>query len=238
MPIADDSPVLVEIADTAEAMSADLLFGAPGRVDLLVGNVFFNSFFAIRNRTVLARYDKVALMPFSESNPLRGIAEIPGDDYRAGQSRRPLSSHAGSLGVLLCSESMFGAHAREAVREGAEVLVNAANDSWFASEAAARMQLDMSVLRAVETRRFVLRPTLTGYTAVIDPRGVITDLAPFGTPEWIVSEVRPSRAATGYLLWGDAPAVCALLFLIGWSGFAGLRERGGLAVHAQPGGWN
>jgi apolipoprotein N-acyltransferase len=126
------------------------------------------------------------------------------DLYTAGRDARPVATQAGRLGMLLCSEAMLPRYAAELSRAGAELLVNPSNDGWFADLGAARQQLAAVALRAIENRRSVLRPTATGYTAVIDPHGRVVAEAPPGVPAVLEAEVAGSRAATPYQAWGDA----------------------------------
>ena len=66
---------------------------------------------------------------------------------------------------------MFPDLVRQAVRQGAEVLVNLSNDAWFGDAAPARQQLEIATLRAVENRRYLVRAAATGFSAVVDPHG-------------------------------------------------------------------
>jgi apolipoprotein N-acyltransferase len=63
---------------------------------------------------------------------------------------------------------------REAVHEGAELIVTLSNDAWFAYGAGPRLHLAMAVFRSLETRRSQLRATPTGISAAISPTGEIT----------------------------------------------------------------
>ena len=199
----------------AEQGNVEVLAGAPARVGESPATGMFNSFFLLRMDRVADRYDKVSLTPFSERKPFRGWLEWGRDEYATGVSRRPLSSRMGGVGVLLCGEVMFGRHAREAVRLGARILSNPANDSWFGSESAARMQLDVAAMRAVETRRPLVRPTMTGVTAVIDAAGRVVVEAPFGRPALLRANVTPESSETAYVRLGDwAGAVSALATLV------------------------
>ena len=85
--------------------------------------------------------------------------------------RRSSSSRCGGLriGTAICSEAMGPGYVRRVVAAGATVLVNPSNDYWFTSAAAARQQLAKTRLRAIETRRFVVRATSTGYSALDRP---------------------------------------------------------------------
>ena len=59
------------------------------------------------------------------------------------------------------------------VQEGAQVLVNITNDSWYGRSAAPRQHLEIGAFRAIENRRPFLRCANSGYSAVIDPLGRI-----------------------------------------------------------------
>ena len=53
-------------------------------------------------------------------------------------------------------------------------LVNISNDSWFGDSPMPYIHLNSARLRAVENRRFLLRASNSGISAVIAPTGEIT----------------------------------------------------------------
>jgi apolipoprotein N-acyltransferase len=216
----------------AKASGVDVLTGAPSVFGSASALQQFNSYFVLHDGALADRYDKVALTPFSETNPLARWIDVASAVYTPGRTPRPLQSTAGPVGVLLCGEAMFGPAARALVRAGAELLANPANDSWFANGGAARMQLDIAALRAIETRRWLLRPTLSGYTAAIDPHGRIAAIAPLSRPEILEARVRRSRADTFYLRHGDVVAQGAVVAALLWT--AALGVTGG-RVHPRSG---
>ena len=71
---------------------------------------------------------------------------------------------------------------------------------------AARHQLAVASLRAVENRRYLVRPTEDGFSAIIDPHGRLEVAAERGTHEALVGRVRLSNATTIYQKVGDAAA--------------------------------
>jgi apolipoprotein N-acyltransferase len=213
----EPSPQRERIDRFARESHASLLVGAPDYRYTATRTQYFNSAFVVEGGVLRGRYDKVHLMPFSESNPLRGIAAIGSDLYTAGSSVRPLPTRAGRVGVLLCSEAMLPGYAGELARAGAEWLANPSNDDWFRDLGAARQQLAAVALRAVENRRFVLRPAAAGYTAVIDAHGRVVAEAPYGEPAFLAAHVRGSRATTPYQAWGDAVALGAGGLGLAWT---------------------
>lgn len=128
-------------------------------------------------------YAKRKLVPFGEYIPLRSALGwldkvVPiGGDFIPGQSAEPLMLPVGaqrvSAGVLICYEDIFPALARESVLNGAEVLMVLTNNAWFGEGGAAYQHAAHSVLRAVETRRPVIRCGNGGWSGWIDEFGHI-----------------------------------------------------------------
>jgi apolipoprotein N-acyltransferase len=101
--------------------------------------------------------------------------------------------------------------ARALARSGAELLVNLSNDDWFGGHAAVEQHFRASLLRAVETRRFLLRATNSGVTAIVDPRGVVTASAPRDAPAIVAGQVAAASVETLYVRIGDVFAWTCLL---------------------------
>jgi apolipoprotein N-acyltransferase len=169
-----------------------------------------NSVFLVTRDGVEGRYDKVRLMMFSETRPL-AFLPLGSDRLVAGDAPRPIRYRDVSFGLAVCSEAMYPEYVRETVRAGAEVLVAPTVDSWFGTPGGARQQLEATAMRAIETRRFVLRPTATGISAVIDPQGRVVAEAPSGEPAVLVAAVSPARTRTLYTRIGDAGTGVAAL---------------------------
>ncbi|MCC6588378.1 MAG: apolipoprotein N-acyltransferase [Bryobacterales bacterium] len=131
---------------------------------------------------LVARYDKMFLVPFGEFVPwpftfVNRITQEAGD-FIPGQKLvvMPVGSHG--LGPFICYESAFPHLVRQFANEGADVLVNLTNDGYFGRTAARLQHLQLARMRAAENRRWVLRPTNDGYTVSIDPAGRIVDRLP------------------------------------------------------------
>jgi apolipoprotein N-acyltransferase len=124
---------------------------------------------------IVARYDKQHLVPFSERFPLRSEALRRRfgrlREVEPGGPSPPLPTAAGAAGVVTCNESLLPEVVARRVADGATLLVNPAHDRWIADAAYGEMQLDVAVLRAVEQRRYLIRVSTSGPSAVIDPWG-------------------------------------------------------------------
>jgi apolipoprotein N-acyltransferase len=128
-------------------------------------------------------YAKRKLVPFGEYIPLRPILGwlekvVPiGGDFQRGTDAHPFLLPVGPgrvpVGVLICYEDIFPELARDSVRSGAEVLAVLTNNGWFGEGGAAYQHATHSVLRAVETRRPVIRCGNGGWSGWIDEFGNI-----------------------------------------------------------------
>ncbi|WP_269538875.1 apolipoprotein N-acyltransferase [Cerasicoccus fimbriatus] len=131
-------------------------------------------------------YAKRRLVPFGEYIPLRDVlffisTVVPLDiDLKPGDHSRPLPVTVGEetwqAGPLICYEDIFSRLGREVVRSGADFIVVVTNDGWYGEEAGAYQHAAHSVLRAVETRRPVVRCGNHGWSGWIDEYGNVRDV--------------------------------------------------------------
>ena len=149
-------------------------------------------------------YRKRKLVPFGEFVPARAVlgwldkvVPLPGD-FEAGDSSQLLLFNANGVtlaaGPLICYEDTFPALARASVKANADILVVLTNNGWFGRGGAAEQHASHSVLRAVETRRPVLRIGNAGWSGWIDEFGAVravlrkvTRPNPDGTVRTVVS---------------------------------------------------
>jgi len=131
---------------------------------------------------MIGRYDKINLVPFGEFVPrvfgwVNRITKEAGD-FAPGSRivEFPVSGH--KLGAFICYESAFPDLVREFAKGGAQVLVNLSNDGYFGHSSAREQHLELVRMRAAENRRWIVRATNDGITAVIDPAGRVAFRAP------------------------------------------------------------
>ena len=123
-------------------------------------------------------------------------------------------------GVFICYEAVFADEVRQFARLGAEVLVNISDDGWYGDTSAPWQHLNMARMRAIENRRWILRDTNTGVTAVIDPYGRVRQSIPRHQTDALPAEFAFRDDITFYTAHGDVFAwLCAILSLgvVGWS---------------------
>jgi apolipoprotein N-acyltransferase len=138
-------------------------------------------------------YDKIHLVPFGEYVPLRRwltfasrlTADIsdftPGYIYAVGHLHgieTYVPSGGPTFGVFICYEAIFPGEIRQFAANGAQLVINVSNDGWFGRSAAPEQHVMMARVRAVESRRWLLRDTNNGYTVSVDPYGrVVASMA-------------------------------------------------------------
>ncbi len=202
---------LEELRRHAAEAGKEILLGAVERQAAGEGTRYYNSVVTLGPGRTQA-YRKRHLVPFGEFIPpgfgwILAILQIPLTDFARGErAQAPIVAAGLSLGVAICYEDMFGEEVIDHL-PAAEALLNVSNDAWFGETLAADQHLQASQMRAIETRRWVLRSTNTGVTAAIDERGRVVARLPQFTTGSIVERVVPRAGATPYARWGNAPAL-------------------------------
>jgi apolipoprotein N-acyltransferase len=108
-----------------------------------------------------------------------------------------------SVGPPICYESIFGEFCGGFVKKGAQFLAVYSNDGWWDNSPGYRQHLAFSSLRAIETRRYILRSANLGSCAIIDWYGHVFQATPYGVPAAISGSVYPNSEETFYVKYGD-----------------------------------
>ena len=152
------------------------------------GEGLYNRTLAVVDGDITDHVDKSYLVPGAEK-PVLGLGR---GDYASGTGRRVLSIAGTQVGVLICYEDLLPQAVAAAVWQGAEVLVAPSNDTWLGPGKGGQLHLAGAKLAAVTSGRWLVRPTTSGTSAVIDPRGRLRWTAP-----WIDGDLHPN--APGYV---------------------------------------
>jgi apolipoprotein N-acyltransferase len=231
-----DDPVMRGIAERlASRTQAPLLLGSVAFEGGAGSERWYNAAMLVTPDKGLSPnyYAKQKLVPFGEYVPLRPLlgwiskfVPMP-DDATPGIGANPLvvglRDNAAALGPLICYEDIFPQLARASALAGADALVVITNDAWYGEGGAAYQHAAHSVLRAVETRRPVLRCGNGGWSGWIDEfggvRGVLQteDGSVYLRGERVLRVMRDSRwigRNSFYVEHGDwFVAVCAGIVL-------------------------
>ena len=163
-------------------------------------------------------YRKIVLMPFFEHVPyneqlafldvnvLRWNFGTGG--YRAGTDTTVFRIHCreggeARFGTVICYETEFPWLVADVVKKGAEFMVVITNDSWWGNSAAPYQHKQLAVLRAVESRRWLVRCANGGISCCIDPYGRVVSATHFGQPGTISFHVPLRDDITPFVRHGD-----------------------------------
>lgn len=202
----EEVPERQTLLSMTQDLGADLILGGLS-YRYGVSDLFYrNSVFLLRRGRLTGRYDKIRLLPFAEGATF-GRRFFQGQlTYEPGRRLHTLHAGNAQIGAFVCFEAMYPDVARTLALQGAEVFTNPANDDWLGYAAPARHHLDIATVRAIENRRYLVRPTATGFSAIIDPYGQTLARSSFGTPTVLTGAIRLSQVQTPYQRWGDAAA--------------------------------
>lgn len=129
-------------------------------------------------------YSKTVLLAFGEY--------IPGGDFfpqiydwlpqvaHFSRGSGPVVQTLGDLklGPQICYEGLFDWFARESAQLGSQILINVTNDSWYGTWQQPYQHLYMTLSRAIETRRPLVRSTNTGISTVVLANGDVLTQSP------------------------------------------------------------
>ena len=209
-----------KILSLARELQSPILFGSPSYNPKKGPEESLNSAFLISSEgKIIGQYNKVHLVPFGEYVPLRNILPFMScfvagvGDFRQGDEINPLMLNGHRIGILICYEAIFPEISRSYLQKGADLLVNLTNDAWFGNTSAPYQHLSMTVFRAVETRRYVVRAANTGISAIIGPTGKIVAETPLFQKTGLNGTFRFMNIITIYSLIGDLFAFTCFAFL-------------------------
>ena len=127
---------------------------------------------------VIGRYDKHYLLafgeyiPFGETFPILYQWSPNSGHLTPGTSSEPVMLAGHPVSALVCYEDILPGFVNSALNRGeAEMIVNVTNDAWFGDTTEPWIHLALAKMRAIEHRRYLLRSTNSGVSAVIDPVG-------------------------------------------------------------------
>ncbi|PID59881.1 MAG: apolipoprotein N-acyltransferase [Ignavibacteriae bacterium] len=130
------------------------------------------------------QYGKIKLVPFGEKVPLVDIIPVLGkwikwnvgiSSWNTGKDTlvygMQLNEKSVNVGGVVCIESIYPDFISAFVDKGAEFIAVVTNDSWYGNSSGPYQHKEMSVLRAVENGRAVVRAANGGISCIINPIG-------------------------------------------------------------------
>lgn len=190
----------------------------------------FNAAVAIHAGEPLQFYNKSKLVPGVESLPdfLQWLAPVfekfGGTTGGYGRSKESsvfaTKNNPYISAPIICYESIYGEYVSTYIKKGANIITIMTNDGWWGNTPGHKQHLDYARLRAIETRKWVVRSANTGVSAVIDDAGNILQTQPWDKATFIKATVPAENGETFYVQYGDLLSKIASIIavlLIGWN---------------------
>jgi apolipoprotein N-acyltransferase len=205
------------------SLTTPVLFGGLGhRVRNGHAQLYNSAFLADADGRILGRTDKMRLIPFAEYIPFgdripRLYDLLPNSgQFTTGDRPRALLLHGHRIAALICYEDVLPGFVRQVMREtDAQLLVNLSNDAWFGRSQEPYIHLELSKLRAIEQRRYLVRASNSGISAVIDPAGRVRVESKLFARASLRAQVALLSGPTPYRSLGDWPGWLAVLGSLG-----------------------
>ena len=165
-----------------DKMPEDVKYSKPG-------NYYYATYNAVLLFTPHGRkiesYGKSKLVPFGERVPF--VDQLPFlrdfikwsvgiSDWNVGKDTTVFSvplvnNDTLKINSLICYESIYPYYIQRFINRGANLIAVVTNDSWYGNSSGPYQHKEMSVLRAVENRKTVVRAANGGISCIIDPLG-------------------------------------------------------------------
>jgi apolipoprotein N-acyltransferase len=170
------------------------------------------------NSKKIDRYDKWKLVPLGEYIPFEQVIGklistiSPLDAHLIGGKFAPtVATSLGNFIFGICYDSAYPEHFRQQAKTG-DLIITASNDAHYGAGMPAQHHA-MDLMRAIETDRWMVRASNTGYSAIIDPHGQTQWISKLNEFTTHADRVYRKHTQTLYVSFGNW--LTPLLFMIG-----------------------
>ncbi|HEX9615324.1 MAG TPA: apolipoprotein N-acyltransferase [Bacteroidota bacterium] len=171
-------------------------------------------------------YRKVLLVPFAERVPYAetvpflidlvrwsvGLGSWGKGTERLVYSLKTRGGDTTRFAGMICYELVFPSYVRSLAERGAEFMLVLSNDSWWGNTSGARQLAAYTVLRAVETRKWIVRCANGGISGMIDPAGRMYNETGMFEAATFSGTIKAMDKETFYVRHGD---ILGMICLIG-----------------------
>jgi apolipoprotein N-acyltransferase len=171
---------------------------------------------------IIGRYDKQYLLAFGEYLPFGDVFPqlyqwSPNSSrFARGTSLEPLVWGDHKIAALICYEDILPDFVNGMVKHAdPDLIVNLTNDAWFGDSTEPWIHMALAKMRAIEHRRYLVRSTNSGVSALIDPVGRVPLHGGTFKEEALIGVAKWMRASTVYEAIGDWPWILASVAIFG-----------------------
>ncbi|HIK15616.1 MAG TPA: apolipoprotein N-acyltransferase [Leptolyngbyaceae cyanobacterium M33_DOE_097] len=194
---------------------------------------------------VLSRYDKIKLVPLGEYTPFASVLgglinqlSPVQENGKPGTLNQQFDTPLGRAIAGICYDSVFPNVFQRQAKAGGKFILTSANLDPYSERLMVQFEA-LEVMRAIETDRWLVRATNTGYSGVINPKGkVIWRSQPF-TYQIYPANLYSRATKTLYVVSGDIPilftiSLLTLGYLLFWVRSQKTAERPSAWVDHNP----
>lgn len=222
-------PYMEDMAAEAKSHNSTIITGIPyrhPRGTQLAGE-FHNSITAFGNGE--GTYHKQRLVPFGEFVPfekqIRGLIpffDLEMSSFLPGRDDQPLlkvtkttadSEELYLVAPFICYEIAYPQQVGE-MAKNADFLVTVSNDAWFGESLGPKQHMALAQMRSLETRRWLLRSTNTGITALVNHHGQIVKTMMTNTRGSMAGIAEMRQGQTPYMRYGVWPLLLLSLVIV------------------------
>jgi apolipoprotein N-acyltransferase len=183
----------------------------------------YNGSVLLDSSGALSFYHKSMLVPGVETLPrfllfLAPVFEKFGGTaagYAGQKNRTPVQSNNHySIAPAICYESIYGEYMSRYIANGANIIAVITNDGWWGNTPGHKHHQLYAKLRAIETRKWVIRSANTGISCFIDPSGNVYETQPWGKEAAIQMNVPANNTKTFFVSAGDIISKAAITLAI------------------------
>lgn len=182
--------------------------GSKGRT----ARYFNTALMADENGDIKGRYDKQFLLMFGEYLPFGDDLPVlyewspNSGSFSPGTSLAPLPFRDRRIATMICYEDIIPSFVNELVDEGSpHLFVNMTNDAWFGDTIEPWQHLALAKFRSIEHRRYMVRATNSGVSAIIDPVGRTPQIGGTFVEQTLKGKVAFLEGSTIYGKTGNLP---------------------------------
>lgn len=183
----------------------------------------FNTALFVDQQGTLDTYHKFKLVPGAEFVPYLYNIRLPstltagyGSSLGSlGMQRKPtVFFNKKNIGVapVICYESVYGDYLTEFVRKGASFLFAITVDGWWENTPGYQQHFHYTRLRAIETRRSIVRSAYNGISGFINQRGDILKVTQYEEQAAIRHTLQANTDLTFYVQHSDYIPMAAICF--------------------------
>ncbi len=213
VPLPYSNDYFTKLSDQAKESGVGVIASAP--VEVQVGEppqkAYTNAIFGLGMASGI--YHKQHLVPFGEYVPfenwLRGLIkffDLPMSNMTAiPNTENQLYFKDWQIAPAICYEIAYPTLVRERVKPNTDFILTVSNDTWFGQSIGPYQHMQIAQMRALETGRYLVRATNTGFTSIVEPEGSIIAQSPQFEPHILTGKILQCENQTLWMRFGIGP---------------------------------